>query len=77
VIIKIHSKITNKKMNINAVNQKIVIKGIKKMILKKETIKINKTKKFMIKIKIKITGKKTIVKTLRSKKIENIIIKTK
>lgn len=77
MIIKIHSKITNKKMNINAVNQKIVIKGIKKMILKKETIKINKTKKFMIKIKIKITGKKTIVKTLRSKKIENIIIKTK
>lgn len=77
MIIKIHSKITNKKMNINAVNQKIVIKGIKKMILKKETIKINKTKKFMIKIKTKITGKRTIVKTLRSKKIENIIIKTK
>lgn len=84
VIIKTHSKITNQKMNSNAVNPKISIKNtdleIKKTILKKETVRINQIKMFMIKVitRIKIEIEKGIpVKTQRSTKTGNTEIKIK
>lgn len=84
VIIKTHLKTTNQKMNINAVNPKISIKNIdleiKKTILKKETVRINQIKMFMIKVitRIKIEIEKgTPVKTQRSTKTGNTEIKIK